>query len=134
MSIEAGIESLTVEGREALAKRCRLTTEDLAERLFMARRHVPFVQANLIGMEQDEPALVAYWRDRLMRMASGRTSRCRSIPIRARPAIARCGAGRTISPGNARMTHYLRSLPAFSDIQDQRPARLVELEDLAWHP
>ena len=58
VSIEAGIESLTVEGREALAKRCRLQTEDLAELLFIARRHVPFVQANLIGMEQDSQALV----------------------------------------------------------------------------
>jgi B12-binding domain/radical SAM domain protein of rhizo-twelve system len=53
VSIEAGIESLTAEGREALAKRCRLETEDLAQLLFKARRHVPFVQANLIGMEQD---------------------------------------------------------------------------------
>ena len=33
VSIEAGIESLTAEGREALAKRCRLETEDLANLL-----------------------------------------------------------------------------------------------------
>ena len=66
VSIEAGIESLTAEGREALAKRCRLETEDLAELLIKARRHVPFVQANLIGMEQDEPAAGRYWRDRLI--------------------------------------------------------------------
>ena len=58
VSIEAGIESLTVEGRAALAKRCRLDTEELAQLLFTRRRHVPFVQANLIGMEQDNPALV----------------------------------------------------------------------------
>src|SRR6202044_2907007 len=44
VSIEAGIESLTAEGREALAKRCRLGTEDLANLLIEARRHVPFVQ------------------------------------------------------------------------------------------
>ena len=66
VSIEAGIESLTEEGRAALAKRCRLDTEDLAQLLLTARRHVPFVQANLIGMEQDNQALVAYWRDRLI--------------------------------------------------------------------
>ena len=49
VSIEAGLESLTIEGRAALAKRCRLDTEDLAALLIEARRHVPFVQANLIG-------------------------------------------------------------------------------------
>ena len=27
---------------------------------------MPFVQANLIGVEQDDPALVAYWRERLI--------------------------------------------------------------------
>src|SRR6185436_12433378 len=60
VSIEAGIESLTEEGRAALAKRCRLDTEDLAQLLLTARQYVPFVQANLIGMEQDNEALVRY--------------------------------------------------------------------------
>ncbi|MGY3111681.1 anaerobic magnesium-protoporphyrin IX monomethyl ester cyclase [Bradyrhizobium sp. LM6.9] len=32
VSIEAGIESLTVEGRAALAKNCKMTTDQLAER------------------------------------------------------------------------------------------------------
>ena len=66
VSIEAGLESLTVEGREMLAKRCRLGTEELAELLIDARRHVPFVQANLIGVVQDDPAFVDYWRDYLI--------------------------------------------------------------------
>ncbi len=38
------IESLTEEGRAALDKRCRASTDDLAERLVHARRSVPFVQ------------------------------------------------------------------------------------------
>ena len=49
-----------------LAKRCRLGTEELAERLIDARRHVPFVQANLIGEVDDDPALVDYWRGYLI--------------------------------------------------------------------
>ena len=64
VSIEAGLESLTVEGRAALAKRCRLDTPELAALLIEARRHVPFVQANLIGVK-DDPALVAHWRSHL---------------------------------------------------------------------
>jgi hypothetical protein len=47
------LPSSTDEGRAALAKRCRLDTEDLAQLLFAARRHVPFVQANLLGMVSD---------------------------------------------------------------------------------
>jgi B12-binding domain/radical SAM domain protein of rhizo-twelve system len=47
VSIEAGVESLTEEGRASLDKMCRMTTDELAERLIHARRRVPFVQANL---------------------------------------------------------------------------------------
>jgi B12-binding domain/radical SAM domain protein of rhizo-twelve system len=59
VSIEAGVESLTVEGRAALDKNCRLTTDELAERLIHARQRVPFVQANLIEMVEDDAGLVA---------------------------------------------------------------------------
>lgn len=85
VSIEAGIESLTTEGREALAKRCRLETEDLAQLLFKARQHVPFVQANLIGMEQDNDDLVAYWRDRLI---AGGVWANEPVPLRWRRTLS----------------------------------------------
>src|SRR4051812_46881628 len=48
VSVEAGVESITVEGRNLLDKGTRLTTAEIAERLIAARRHVPFVQANLL--------------------------------------------------------------------------------------
>src|SRR5262245_18788641 len=63
VSIEAGVESLTEEGRAELAKRCAMTTEELTERLIIARRHVSFVQANLIGEPGDDAAEVTAWRD-----------------------------------------------------------------------
>src|SRR5205823_2090926 len=44
VSTECGLESLTVEGREQLAKRCRLDTPELAGLLIKARQHIPFVQ------------------------------------------------------------------------------------------
>ena len=65
VSIEAGVESLTVDGRAALDKRCKMTTDELAERLTVARQHVPFVQANLIETAGDEAAMVRDWRTRL---------------------------------------------------------------------
>jgi B12-binding domain/radical SAM domain protein of rhizo-twelve system len=128
VSIEAGIESLTAEGRVALAKRCRLETEDLAQLLFKARRHVPFVQANLIGMEQDNEALVTYWRDRLI---AGGVWANEPVPLYLYPS----------SPGYRALwgepddrawerahEHYLAAFTEFSDVQDERPAPLAELE------
>jgi len=128
VSIEAGIESLTAEGREALAKRCRLETEDLAQLLFKVRQHVPFVQANLIGMEQDNETLVAYWRDRLI---AGGVWANEPVPLYLYPS----------SPGYRALwgepddrawerahEHYLAAFSAFSDVQDERPAPLPELE------
>jgi hypothetical protein len=38
VSIGAGVESLTPEGRRALDKDCRLSTEALTERLIRARK------------------------------------------------------------------------------------------------
>jgi hypothetical protein len=128
VSIEAGIESLTEEGREALAKRCRLDTEDLAQLLFKARRHVPFVQANLIGMEQDNEALVAYWRDRLM---AGGVWANEPVPLYLYPSSpgyrARWGEPDDSAWERAH-DHYLAAFNAFSDVQDERPVPLAELE------
>ncbi len=62
VSIEAGVESLTVAGRALLAKKCKLDTDALSALLFHARKSVPFVQANLIRAEENEMALVAEWR------------------------------------------------------------------------
>ena len=65
VSIEAGVESLTVEGRALLAKKCKLDTDQLSALLMYARRSVPFVQANLIRAEENEMPLVAEWRAQL---------------------------------------------------------------------
>ncbi|WP_431270359.1 hypothetical protein [Dankookia sp. P2] len=54
VSIEAGAEALTPEGRAARDKNCRISTDDLAERLLYAKRRVPFVQANLIKVAGDD--------------------------------------------------------------------------------
>ncbi len=65
VSIEAGVESLTEEGRDWLTKKCRMSTDELSDRLILARRHVPFVQANLIATAGDDPAMIADWRETL---------------------------------------------------------------------
>ncbi len=103
VSIEAGVESLTVDGRAALDKRCRMTTDELTDRLLQARQHVPFVQANLI----ETPPTMRSWSQPgapgCRPAACGRTTRCRCIRIPARPDYRRAGASRTTTRGSARI-------------------------------
>ena len=40
-----------------------METDELTRLLVEARRHIPFVQANLIGTSWDRPEVVAEWRD-----------------------------------------------------------------------
>jgi B12-binding domain/radical SAM domain protein of rhizo-twelve system len=128
VSIEAGLESLTVEGREMLAKRCRLDTPELAELLVTARRHVPFVQANLIGVVQDDPALVQYWRDYLITRGVWANKPVPLYPYPSSPSYrAMWGEPDDLAWERAH-THYLDAFHEFSDIQDERPRPLPELE------
>jgi anaerobic magnesium-protoporphyrin IX monomethyl ester cyclase len=128
VSIEAGIESLTVEGRAALAKRCKLETADLAELLITARRHVPFVQANLIGMEQDEQALVDFWRARLAEGGVWANEPVPLYPYPSSPSYRALWGAPDDHAWERAHEHYLKAFSAFSDIQDERPEQLELLE------
>lgn len=128
VSIEAGLESLTVEGREMLAKRCKLGTEELAELLIKARKHVPFVQANLIGVVEDDPELVAYWRGYLHQHGVWANEPVPLYPYPSSPDYRRLWGEPDNDAWERAHEHYLKSYGAFSDIQDQRPVPLRQLE------
>ena len=129
VSIEAGVESLSAAGRDRLDKDCRLSTDELTERLVHAKRSVPFVQANLIASgERRSGGRCALARNAARRKASGRTSRCRCFRTRARRTTAGSGACPTTTPGSGRSTSTSTATPSFSDIQEARPRRLTELE------
>jgi anaerobic magnesium-protoporphyrin IX monomethyl ester cyclase len=128
VSIEAGIESLTVEGRAALAKRCKLETEDLAALLLKARQHVPFVQANLIGMEQDNEDLVAYWRDRLISGGVWANEPVPLYPYPSSPSYRQLWGEPDDLAWERAHDYYLTAFNAFSDIQDEQPLPLARLE------
>jgi anaerobic magnesium-protoporphyrin IX monomethyl ester cyclase len=128
VSIEAGIESLTQEGREALAKRCRLDTEDLAQLLIEARRHVPFVQANLIGLDQDDAALVERWRSRLIGEGVWANAPVPLYPYPSSPGYRAMWGDPDDVAWERAHEHYLGTFNSFSDIQDERPVPLPVLE------
>ena len=128
VSIEAGVESLTVEGRAMLDKQCRMTTDDLAERLVHARRSVPFVQANLIETASDDPAMVARWREDLRAQGVWANDPVPLYPYPSSPDYRKLWGmpdGRAWERAHA---HYLAQFTDFSDIQDGRPLPLPELE------
>ncbi|RVD64048.1 MULTISPECIES: TIGR04295 family B12-binding domain-containing radical SAM protein [unclassified Mesorhizobium] len=128
VSIEAGLESLTVEGRAMLAKRCRLGTEELAALLVDARRHVPFVQANLIGVVEDDPALVEHWRTHLIDHGVWANEPVPLYPYPSSPSYRELWGEPDDLAWERAHDHYLASFQKFSDIQERRPRPLAELE------
>jgi B12-binding domain/radical SAM domain protein of rhizo-twelve system len=134
VSIEAGVESVTVEGRNLLDKGSRLTTEAIADRLIAAKAHVPFVQANLLESGSDDPAEVERWRARLLEAGVWANKPVPMFPYPGSPGYARrWGAPDDVAWERA-MDDYLRHYREFSDIQDRHPRALGELESWCTAP
>jgi anaerobic magnesium-protoporphyrin IX monomethyl ester cyclase len=128
VSIEAGIESVTVEGRNLLDKGSRLTTEQLAERLMHAKRSVAFVQANLLEAGTDDPADVERWRVRLQAAGVWANKPVPMFPYPGSPGYSRRWGAPDDQAWERAMDFYLAQFDEFSDIQDARPRPLSELE------
>jgi B12-binding domain/radical SAM domain protein of rhizo-twelve system len=128
VSIEAGVESLTPEGRAALDKNCRMSTDELAERLLYAKRRVPFVQANLIRTADDDAGMIADWRERLQRGGVWANDPVPLYPYPSSPDYRRLWGAPDDEAWERAHAHYLAEFDSFSDIQEERPAPLGELE------
>ncbi|MBP2299773.1 TIGR04295 family B12-binding domain-containing radical SAM protein [Azospirillum picis] len=128
VSIEAGVESLTVEGRAALDKKCRMTTDELADRLIHARRSVPFVQANLIAMAGDDAGLVKAWREKLLAAGVWANDPVPLYPYPASPDYRRLWGEPDDRAWERAHEHYLGLFDRLSDIQEGDPLPLTELE------
>lgn len=128
VSIEAGVESITVEGRNLLDKGSRLTTEQLAGRLIEAKRHVRFVQANLLESGSDDPEDVGRWRQHLQRFGVWANKPVPMFPYPGSPGYTRRWGAPDDRAWERAMEAYLEGFSQFSDIQDARPLPLSELE------
>lgn len=128
VSIEAGVESLTEEGRAALEKRCKMTTGKLAELLVLARKYVPFVQANLLEMPDDEEALVTTWREGLKANGVWANDPVPLYPYPSSPDYRRLFGAPDDQAWERAHQHYLGQFTRFSDIQEDHPLPLPELE------
>jgi anaerobic magnesium-protoporphyrin IX monomethyl ester cyclase len=128
VSIEAGVESLTETGRAALNKDCRVSTAELTRRLIYARRSVPFVQANLIQTGADEPGVVAAWREELCGAGVWANDPVPLYPYPSSPDYRKLFGEPDTRAWERAHEHYLGQFDRFSDIQEQRPLPLRELE------
>lgn len=128
VSAECGVESLTREGREQLEKRCKLTTDQLKERLLLARRHIPFVQANLIETPLDDEAQVEEWRDSLRAEGVWANDPVPLFPYPGSPDYRKLWGLPDDRAWERAVDYYLARYGRFSDIQDQAPKSLDMLE------
>ena len=128
VSIEAGVESISVEGRNLLDKKSRLTTDEISGRLIHARQTVPFVQANLLDAQVDDPDAVESWRQHLIAHGVWANKPVPLFPYPGSPDYARRWGRPDDQAWERAVDHYLANFDEFSDIQDARPLRLDELE------
>lgn len=128
VSIEAGVESITESGRDLLDKRCKLTTEQICERLVFAKSRVPFVQANLMDSSEDDPDQVEAWRAHLSAHGVWANQPVPMFPYPGSPEYTRRWGAPDERAWERAHEAYLGQFEKFSDIQEQRPAPLVQLE------
>ncbi len=128
VSVEAGVESITEEGRALLDKKCRLSTGELSGRLIVARRHIPFVQANLLSMDEDDAEAVEAWRAQLIEHGVWANKPVPLFAYPGSPEYARRWGDADDQAWERAHADYLEANSRFSDIQDQKPLPLVKLE------
>ncbi len=130
ISIECGIESITDEGRDELNKKCRITTERLTELLIYARQRIPWVQANLILTERDRKEDIQRWQERMKAHGVWVSEPVPMFPFPGTPLYAQT-FGAPDDEAWERAHRYYTSVfggKGYSDIQEQQPAALEDLE------
>lgn len=132
VSIEAGVESITEAGRAYLDKKCKMSTEELSQRLIFAKKLVPFVQANLLATTEDDSDAVEKWRQHLESHGVWANKPVPLFPYPGSPEYTRAWGPPDDLAWERAHEAYLKGFNSFSDIQEQRPQKLVELE-LAAH-
>lgn len=131
VSFECGVESVTEQGRAELNKNCRISTDRITDLLISARSFIPWVQANLIKTTHDDPVAVNTWQDRLKARGIWVSEPVPMFPFPGSPEYVHTfGAPPDEHAWERAHSFYLDlfSKNGYSDIQDQHPVPLAELE------
>ena len=112
-----------------LDKDCRMSTDELADRLIIAKRHVPFVQANLIEVRhRRRPACVDAWRERLREQGVWANEPVPLFPYPGSPDYRSSGA----PPDDQRLGAGARPLPAQLRRLQRHPGRAAAAARRNW--
>jgi B12-binding domain/radical SAM domain protein of rhizo-twelve system len=131
ISMECGIESISHAGREELNKNCRIDTDRINELLLLARRRIPWVQANLVLTEKDDRAQIRQWQEYLRHRGVWASEPVPMFPYPGSPLYAETFGAPPDDEAWERAHSYYTSIFAgkgYSDIQEQEPLPLGELE------
>ena len=130
ISLECGIESITDDGRDGLNKNCRMSTERLTELLIYARRRIPWVQANLILTEHDDKEDIRRWQERLKAHGVWVSEPVPMFPFPGTPQYTQMWGVPDDLAWERAHQYYTSTFSGlgYSDIQEQNPVRLEDLE------
>ena len=131
ISMECGVESITEQGREELNKNCRIDTTRISELLIYARQRIPWVQANLILTEHDDKAQIRKWQDGLKSQNVWVSEPVPMFPFPGSPLFVQTFGESPDDNAWERAHHFYTSKfqdKGFSDIQEQQPAAIEDLE------
>jgi anaerobic magnesium-protoporphyrin IX monomethyl ester cyclase len=133
ISMECGIEAITEAGREELNKNCRMTTERITELLIYAKEkaRIPWVQANLILTDKDDKQEIARWQENLKSHGVWVSEPVPMFPFPGTPLYTQTfGSPPDDEAWERAHRHYVNQFHEgdWSDIQEQRPISIAELE------
>ncbi len=131
ISMECGIESITEEGRDELNKNCKIDTGRISDLLIYAKQRIPWVQANLILTPHDDKEEIHRWQERLKEHGVWVSEPVPMFPFPGSPLYVQTfGAMPDDNAWERAHDHYVNLFndKGYSDIQEQRPAPLVQLE------
>ncbi len=112
-------------------KNCRISTDRITELLVYAKGRIPWVQANLIKVPEDDPALVAAWQTNLKARGVWVSEPVPMFPFPGSPEyVTTFGAQPDEQAWERAHDFYLRLFAdkGWSDIQAAQPLTLAELE------
>jgi B12-binding domain/radical SAM domain protein of rhizo-twelve system len=130
ISMECGIESITEQGRDELNKNCRIGTDRISELLIYAKQRIYWVQANLILTEHDDKEDIRRWQENLKAHGVWVSEPVPMFPFPGTPLYVQL-FGQPDDEAWERAHHYYTSTfsdKGFSDIQEQKPAAIEDLE------
>jgi B12-binding domain/radical SAM domain protein of rhizo-twelve system len=131
ISMECGIESISEEGRAELNKNCRIPTNRISELLLLARRRIPWVQANLVLTEKDDRQGIRAWQDHLKSQGVWVSDPVPMFPYPGSPLYTETFGTAPDDEAWERAHHYYTATfggNGYSDIQEPKPASIEELE------